>query len=335
MWMVALTSLYSLTAEAAGELELIPVTGSFAVGDTFAVAVQVHTPEVPIHAVEADISFNPAVFSVEEISTEGTFLVSWATAPTFSNEKGTITFSGWSDVYSTHEHATALTIRFKAKQEAESAVRIDGGALLAADGQSTNALSSLRSGLYTVSVPEVLPTPQPGVVAGVATSQNEETFLGTTSVPLSEDISGDREMSAPELIDVPEALNVGERLILQGKTEPLAEVFLWVSKDGGEPRRFSVLSTAEGNFTFVSEDPVRAGEGTYRVYAETRAADGVQSPYSNVHVFTVGEIRLGSAAAVSAALSGAGPWVLLGTALTMILFMFFMWARGRKQVPSE
>ena len=170
-----------------GSLSLVPENGTYAVGDTFVVEVVVDSGGRAVRAAEADLTFDSRSLAIDHLSTDGSLIGSWPTAPIFSNTDGTLQFSGWMNERFTGSEGHILTVTFRALTASRSAVTFTSGVLLADEAQETNVLATMRSGLYVLQ-PKIIPARIPAPVAivpipEIATSTTAHT---DEAIPLSE-----------------------------------------------------------------------------------------------------------------------------------------------------
>ena len=137
-------------ASEGGALSVQPFSGEYAVGERFNVNIFASSGTSSISAVEAELSFNPSVLAVEHIATEGSIVSAWSTPVDFSNTTGSLEFSGWTRDRFRGRDGLILTVTFKALATGDSALTFSSGALLAPEGQTTNALDSMKSGAYRI-----------------------------------------------------------------------------------------------------------------------------------------------------------------------------------------
>jgi hypothetical protein len=179
---------YSLFASGAASLSLSPATGTYSIGDTFTVSVNVDTGGEPINAVEGKISFNTDELEAAEISKDGSVLESWTIYPTSSNEDGTISFAGGMKNFK-GSSGKIFSITFRALKTKESQVRFStGAAILAADGLGTNILTVMNAGAYSLVPKEIIPAVEPpsnenGLVLGVSSSTEQKILIASASHP--------------------------------------------------------------------------------------------------------------------------------------------------------
>lgn len=143
----------------AADLALSPSTGSYSSGQTFTTTVRAVPGGDSINAVEASLSFDPAVLSVVSVSKDGSAFSLWTTEPKFSNSAGTIEFGGGSPTPFTAS-SNILSITFRAVAEGAGAVTFSDASVLAADGRGTDVFKNSSGADYTVAV-ATTPTPTP------------------------------------------------------------------------------------------------------------------------------------------------------------------------------
>jgi hypothetical protein len=273
---------------AEGVLYVAPEIGSYVVGDTFTVSVFADSGGETVNAAEAELTFNPTHLRVESVSTEGSILTSWSTQPTFSNEEGVVKFSGWTKERFSGKDGLLVTITFTALTTAQSNAYLAAGAILAADGRGSNIITSMKSGVYTVSPRQVVPTVP---VASTTEEVSPEAL---------------RVMPVPHIDTASIVARVGEPIVIKGKSEPDAEVYVHFAR-GSDPELVStLLGASDGSFTFTSPEP---GEvGVYRLWVEAKGVDGVRSLPSEKLKLTLRAEGL-TANVLS---GGASPWELFG-----------------------
>lgn len=100
------------------------------------------------------------------------FISIWTVPPSYSNEKGTMSFQGGIPSPGINSSsALALTIAFRAIEPGETSIRfLDTSKVLLDDGRGANVLSSLGSGKYTISLP---PPEGPNISSPTHPDQNK------------------------------------------------------------------------------------------------------------------------------------------------------------------
>lgn len=281
---------FPLIVHAEAVLYVSPERGYYGVGDIFEVRVLADTGDDEMNAAEAELTFDPNELYVEYISTEGSVLSLWPTPPIFSNETGTIRFSGWTAEKYSGKEGLLATIVFRTLRVTLSNARLAAGAILAADGRGSNIVTSMKSGIYAVG-PRVdierLPYEGEGLVAGTSVEAVDVTPPET-----------------PILIEYPYGtIDVGERAIVRGSAPPNSTILVWLAR-GDEPKVLArVQSAADGSFTFVSDSGLE--EGIYRLWAQTADENGMQSEPSKRIRFDVRPAGFFAAAVSTAGLATA------------------------------
>ncbi|MFZ2886886.1 MAG: cohesin domain-containing protein [Minisyncoccia bacterium] len=277
-----------LSVNAESALFVSPEYGVYTIGEEFDVSVHADSGGVDINAAEAEITFNPTGLEVLRISTDGSILSAWPTPPTFSNQKGTIRFSGWAkDTYNGSD-GLLVTIRFKALRVISSNAHLAAGAILAADGRGSNIITSLQSGMYSIE-PEFADAEIPPEAEGESAESLDPIALAEA------DLLNDNVLAPPEFTDYKDVVEVGERIIVNGKTTTDTKVVFFFSK-GNEKDDFSAItSDSDGSFTFISNQGAEAG--VYRLRAAVQDANGRGSEFARVTV-TARSTGLAAAASV-------------------------------------
>lgn len=259
--LLALLFLPLLGEAAEGTLYMTPEKGSYVVGEVFDVRVLADSGGVGVNAVEAELSFNPTALAVQSVSTEGSILSTWSTEPQFSNDTGTVNFSGWTGHSFNGNDGLLVTITFKALRNAAGNAHLAAGAMLAVQDGS-NIITSMKSGLYTVAPREIARPVTPATT--------------TEALPPADLIS--RPAPPPLITRYEHSIRAGEYITIQGKTDPNARVIMWLQK-GSEESMYDVQSNGDGDFTFTSPRP--AEEGVYRVWSAVEDAYGARGPQSD------------------------------------------------------
>ena len=276
---VSLLSVQTAFADG-GVLYISPDRGEYLIGQSFEVKVVADTGGVSINAAEADLTFNPAAFSIEEISTNGSVLQMWPTPPQFSNDRGTIQFSGLTNHYFAGSDGLLITITFKALHTMPGGVQFVSGAMLASDGRESNIITSLKSGLFSVHPAESLPT--------AATTTPEVLGAASTSVSTSHD------PRAPSFVEYSTDIRLGDRIIMKGVADPGTKVSVWLQRESDTPLQSDSASASDGSFTFTSE--TISNRGAYHVWAVARDDHGVQSATSKTIDVTVHSVSFAAVA---------------------------------------
>ena len=131
-------------------LYLSPPSGTFTIGSSFSVKININSGGEAINASEGTLIFNPDEISVVSLSKNNSIFTLWTTEPTFSNSSGNIIFGGGTSTGFTGTSGTVLTATFKAKANSSAQINFSSGSILAADGKGTNILSNMNGGVYTI-----------------------------------------------------------------------------------------------------------------------------------------------------------------------------------------
>lgn len=163
----------SIAYAAGGVLFISPEAGVYRVGETFEVSILADTDGRPVNAIEAELAYNPGDFAVERVSTTGSILTTWSTAPAYDGAAGLIKFSGWADKQYTGADGLLITVVFRPLRVAQSTVLFNSGAMLAADAKGSNIINAMRSASFATSPAQVS---QPQILAS-----SSESILETAS----------------------------------------------------------------------------------------------------------------------------------------------------------
>ncbi|MBI5405944.1 hypothetical protein HY972_02815 [Candidatus Kaiserbacteria bacterium] len=146
----ALFVLAPFSAQAAS-LNFSPPSGSYSVGSTFSVNVNVESSDQAMNAASGVVSFPWDKFEVVSISKQGSIFSLWPAEPSFSNSQGTVSFEGivLNPGY-TGASGKILTITFRARSAGQANLSFSSGSVLANDGTGMNILNGLRMAVFTL-----------------------------------------------------------------------------------------------------------------------------------------------------------------------------------------
>ena len=286
----AIALLSPLFSQAASLYLAAPQT-PLSVGDSFVIEVRADTQGESVSAAEAEIAFDPGMFLIRSVDTSSSVFSSWPTQPFFSNENGRLVFAGWMDTARAGEDILLLKFEVEARSNGSGDVRIESGAIIAADGRGSNIVSSLGVGVVTIAPQgktDIRPSSTPEPEATIESEQS----LASTSV-----------VSPPLFEDVPRELTPGDRLVIKGFAPPGARLVFFVQEGEEAPAETVLMSAADGSFTFAPNERMR--EGVYRVWAIAEGKGGDKSGESERHSITVRSLGFAAAAAVSAEMLSA------------------------------
>jgi len=138
-------------AAGSAQLSITPATGSYAVGQTFTASVTLNSGGgVGVNAADGELSFDPAMLSVQSVSKNNSIFNLWTSNPSFSNTAGTVDYSGGSNDAYTGSAGDVVDVTFKALAAGPATVKFNSATALAADGQGTNVLAGNTGAAYTL-----------------------------------------------------------------------------------------------------------------------------------------------------------------------------------------
>ena len=135
----------------AATLNISMARSTISVGDSFTAAILVSSPDRALNAVSGVIAFPADKLSVTSVSKLNSILTLWIQDPTFSNQDGTVNFSGvipnpgWTGL-----RGQIITIQFRALKPGAATVEFSSSAVLANDGNGTNILTAATPGAVSV-----------------------------------------------------------------------------------------------------------------------------------------------------------------------------------------
>jgi hypothetical protein len=136
---------------AAASLYLSPTVGTYRIGQSFSMNVNVSSPSQAINAVSGSISFSQEYLEVTSVSKAGSIISFWVQEPVYSNNAGNINFEGVipNPGYQ-GSGGRLISVSFRAKASGVASVRLVSGSVLANDGAGTNILSGLGSASFNL-----------------------------------------------------------------------------------------------------------------------------------------------------------------------------------------
>lgn len=151
----------------AANLYISPASGTWSVGDTFKVAVDVSSTDQAMNAANVSLGFDADKLSIESISKASSILTYWVVDPSFSNSAGTASAQGVvTNPGFTGSAGNIVTITFKAVGPGTASVTLNASSqVLANDGNGTNILTKTSTAIFTIvsasSAPAPAPKPKP------------------------------------------------------------------------------------------------------------------------------------------------------------------------------
>ncbi len=142
----------------AATLNVLPDSGSYAVGKTFPVNIYVSSPTTSINAISGSLSFSSDKLQIVSLSKTSSILTLWVTDPSFSNYAGTIDFEGVvPNPGFIGSSGRVITVNFKVIATGNAEVKWKAGSVLANDGNGTNVLQDSSPASFTLGGVSSLP----------------------------------------------------------------------------------------------------------------------------------------------------------------------------------
>ncbi|MFC1789500.1 cohesin domain-containing protein [Patescibacteria group bacterium] len=158
-----------------------PSSGSFLVGSTFSVSIFLNTGENKINVVWVDIEFPSDLLQVTSPTAGTSFITEWLTPPSYSNEKGLISFRGGIPGGISTSAGLVSTITFRTVASGVAKIKFTGESkVLLHDGKGTDILTSLIDGEYQALVP-----PPEGPIVFSPTHPNPDVWYSDSSPSFS------------------------------------------------------------------------------------------------------------------------------------------------------
>lgn len=115
-----------------------------AVGTEVRVDVKIESADQSFNATQATLTFPADILEVVRVDKTNSLFSFWLQEPTFSNEKGTVTFIGGSATGFTGKSLEALGVVFRVKGAGVANLALSDGAITASDGSGTNILTAME-----------------------------------------------------------------------------------------------------------------------------------------------------------------------------------------------
>ncbi|MSU60306.1 MAG: hypothetical protein EXS52_00105 [Candidatus Staskawiczbacteria bacterium] len=147
-------------AAEAANLYFSPSSGSYVVGGSLSVNINVSSADQSMNAVSGVVSFPQDKLEVASISKTGSVCNLWVQEPSFSNTYGTINFEcivlnpGF-----TGSLGKIIGVNFRSKSQGGTALSFSSGSVLANDGNGTSILTNSSSANFFFSDPDNTETP--------------------------------------------------------------------------------------------------------------------------------------------------------------------------------
>lgn len=149
-------------------LTFTPAAGSYSVGGTFSVRVNVSSSDQAMNGASGVVTFPNDLLEVTSVSKTNSIFSLWVQDPSFSNIDGTVNFEGVVlNPGFTGNAGQIMTVFFRVKALGTASISFSSGSVLANDGNGTNILGDMGAAKFTLgsanvpSVPKaVAPKPQ-------------------------------------------------------------------------------------------------------------------------------------------------------------------------------
>ena len=163
----------------AASLYFSPSSGSYNIGSTITVNVDVSSSDKVMNAVSGAVSFPKDKLEAISLSKTGSIISLWTQEPSFSNTAGTVNFEGiLFNPGFTGASGKIISIVFKVKAEGISTLSFPSGSVLANDGSGTDIFSGSETASFSLNksvTPTKMPiAPVPPVVSSSTNSDNEK-----------------------------------------------------------------------------------------------------------------------------------------------------------------
>jgi hypothetical protein len=151
--LMALAMLLIPSAVQAATLQVSTGRAVISAGDTIIAAILVSSPDQAANAISSVISFPTDLLSVVAVSKTNSILSLWIQDPVFSNQDGTVSFSGIvPDPGWTGLSGQVVSVEFRAKKPGTATIELTSSAVLANDGNGTNILTAATPRTLTISL---------------------------------------------------------------------------------------------------------------------------------------------------------------------------------------
>ena len=314
----------------------IPAKGTYSVGQTFSIPVEVSTAQdAPLNAVSGILSFPN---NLQAVAVDKSGIINfWVHEPTISNNSGTISFEGVAlNPGFVGEHGIILTVTFKALSAGVAPLSFPSASVLANDGSGTEILTSAPSTRLTVVPAAPRPTPAAVVSPAHPASTTPITAPAATSVctstPAEAVPAGTAAVykNAPVLVPMGD-IGEGGLVKILGTSYPAAQVNVYIHGEKGVTYSQTARTNAYGSFEIVWDQTLPPG--IYSATAQVVDPSGGRSPNSAETFFQVKE----SAATMvgRTILSNQFFFIVLGLLGMGALVFFFGWHAGLIAITFE
>ncbi len=279
----------------AASFSVSPATGSYVVGNTFTIAINVGSGGKVMNAASGTLSFSKDVIEVVSLSKTGSIVNLWVQEPQYSNSMGIVSFEGIVLNPGFNGTGKILTVTFRAKNAGNAKFAFSNGSVLANDGNGTNILKELGTGALTITPsalipPVVEPKPAP-VVPVVPAAQIVSGTIPATSATQIElplvNIAPAVIVNPPKLNQYPSLIRKGEPIVFTGTTDyPQSTVRVMIThQENGEQKAYNVTTDDKGIFILAITESL--SKGVYQFSLQAVDGQGNEGSSSQPGTFVV------------------------------------------------
>ena len=128
----------------AATLFFSPSSGTYNIGDAFAVSLYVSSPDQAENASQGTIHFPPDKLQVTSLGKSDSTYTIWVQEPFFSNAYGTVQFAGVvPNPGFVGQRGKVITVNFKVIGSGTAKINVAKGSVLANDGSGTQILTDV------------------------------------------------------------------------------------------------------------------------------------------------------------------------------------------------
>ncbi len=136
------------------QLYLSPSSGSFLVGSTFSVSIFINTEGNEINVVQTELKFPPNILQVTSPTAGTSLITEWITPPSYSNERGIISFQGGIPGGISTSAGLVSSITFRAVTSGTARIEFTKSSkVLLNDAKGTDILTSTINAKYQILIP--------------------------------------------------------------------------------------------------------------------------------------------------------------------------------------
>lgn len=175
--------IWTLPAQAAN-FSINPASGTYNVGSTFDISVQVDTKGQEINAVQMQLSFPADKLQLVSPSAGSSIIEIYTTPPRFNNSTGTVEIIGGIPNGINVPNGLISKLTFRVKSVGQASLRFTGESqILLNDGRGTNVLDNTFGATYKLELP-----PQQGPIVISDTHPNQDEWYQNDNVNLQWDV---------------------------------------------------------------------------------------------------------------------------------------------------